>query len=1331
MRNLSYPLLAVLAAVLLSCKSSDSSEERPGFTGMPEVSRDISNLNIRGFFEDASGHVWIGTDRGLNRYTGKEYYQYFSSEAENSINNNSVHGFLPDPSGSFWIATASGPAYYTDQDDFHRVDVEAEVGYRATSRLTRLESGEIIMSNLYGALFRYDPRADRFLPIRPGGGGTYPTAALIFPARDNAFWGVAAGHVYLMDSRGSVPAKGFDYPVPGFSPAGAVRDAFSRLWIFDTAHVFCFDTGKEAFVNPPAVVSDWLRTHTLTRLYAGGDFLILQDPQACWFYTFADGSLVSQHDAEAPYTLPSFRPSTFLLDSNNNLWVGSSGHGFAVCSGQESLFNRNKALEASLTDVNVRSLDADADDALWIVATENRLLHVSRQGEPVRFDPAPFLDRSDPSDQLDVIRFDRLRDGVWLGTEKALFFCRRAGDRLQTVARYPLPTAVHVIECEEDAVYAGLDAGQMAVVEPEAASIRILLLSEGPHQLRDIHRLNNGKILVLSQMEDLITYDPATGDIATIRYRDQLGELFHLLDVCEDRFGNLWFVTRDYGLVTMSALDQSFRFVPGTTCKTLTAVEIDRDDRLWVSSAYGLNMVSTDNENVVRYYREDGTGGNQFNVRASCQLSDGTVVFGGTHGITTCHRMTAQRRKPFPVYFEGLSVNGEPVSPHVRGPLPESIVRTPQVTLRHGQNNVSVAFAGLDYPRSRTILYQYKLEGYDKYWTMLGNDSQARFSSLRPGRYTLRVSARNVGDEPVLAELPIRVKPAPLASPAAILLYLLALGALVYAALHFAQERVWLNLQLEQSEREKEHEQLVNRVNMNFFADMAHEFRSPLTMIKGPMTQLLEDRQVRPESHKLLHVMNLSVERMVRLVNQLLNFNKLDNNKLSLAVERNYDIVARTQKIVEMSSVTASRRGIQLQTFGFESPFRLPLDPDKYESILSNLMSNALKFAGNGGGAAWIGVHFEPGAEQVRIRVENSSRLFTNEELERIFDRYYQVREHAEHAHLPGTGIGLNFAWLLAQRMHGSLVAENLPDGSGVRFTLSLPAREEAFSPEEFVRPSGSSGLEQLPESGLSPAEEDEGDEAPKPHTILVVDDDVDIANYLSILLSPYYNVEVANDVATANDLIFSKEMPDVILSDIVMPGEDGIFFCKSVKGNMLTCHIPVILVTAKVGVSNEVEGLESGADAYVTKPFDPVYILALIKSMLKNRSLLKGELAKSTSVAEVRGDLLSSRDAAFLEQLYKIMEEEMANPELDVQKICDKMCVSRTKLFYKVKSLTGMSTAVIFRTFRLNMAAKMLREGNDNISEVAYKVGFNSPSYFTRAFKAQFGVLPKDISKA
>lgn len=1294
-------------------------------------SSNISNLNIRVFAEDSSGQVWIGTERGLNRYTGKEFYLYFNEEDKNTINNNTIDDIMLSSDGILWFATSSGPAWHTDDDDFHRVAVRAEVGYRAASKLVQLPSGDILMANAYGQFFRYHAEEDVFLPLEPASGNRLPSTTRFFPGTGSSFWIVSSDILCQADCHGSILVRNFPYPVADMSVSTAAMDDKGRIWIQGRSDILCFDTTMEQFVPLPQPVREWLDA-SVDRIVHGihsvRGYVILRDENGAWFYDLDGDKLISQFDSETPYSLPSFRATVFYMDSARRLWVGSAGHGFEICSGQEGLFNRNAGMLSSLRDVNVLSLDADASDGMWIVATENRIFHVSRSGAVTPVDNRHFLGKSTSENDIRFVCCDRERGWIWVTTRSSVFLCTPSRDGLRIVRQWEeAPYFSTTTVGADGTLYAGASQGRVFAFHPEESRSPEIVV-QLQREIRDIHLLRSGKYAILSMMADIALYDPTDGSVETIVYRDQLGELFHMLDVCEDGKGNLWFATRNYGLVMMSVADGSFKFVPGTTCEWIQSLEVDQNDHIWVSSSYGLNMVIPSDENIVQYYDKDGIGGNQFNVRASCQLSDGTIVFGGTHGLTTCHRMGLDNQKTIPLLFEEFCIDGDPVSPR-DGKFSGLLQHCPKVTLRHYENNISIGFAALAYSRPLAVLYEYKLDGYDKNWTFLGNENRAYYSSLPPGRYVFTVRAGSLDEAPTTISLPIRIKPPLAASPTAFLFYCLLLGMLAFFIVRSIKRRLRLNLEMEQVRREKEHEQLVNKINMNFFADMAHEFRSPLTMIQGPMSQLLEDRTVGAENHKLLSVMDLSVGRMARLVDELLNFNKLDNGKLTLSVVREVDIISRLSKAVEMAWVTAKRRGVSLQTFGFDTPFRLPLDADKFDSILSNLMSNALKYAGNNGEAGWVEVRFLPGEEQVRIQVDNNSRPFSKEELSRIFDRYYQIREHAEHVMTPGTGIGLNFAYLLALRMHGSLQAENLPGKTGVRFTLTLPVGEDAFSEDEFVSYVENPG----PVTGPVREEEelDEKESTIKPYTILVVDDDVDIANYLSILLSPYYNVLVAYDVTGANEVVLSSEMPDVILSDIVMPGEDGISFCQSIKNNILTCHIPVILVTAKVGVSNEVAGLESGADAYVTKPFDPVYMLALIRSMLKNRSLLKGELAKSTSVAEVRGDLLSPRDATFLEQLYGIMEEEMANPELDVQKICDKMCVSRTKLFYKVKSLTGMSAATIFRTFRLNMAAKMLREGNDNVSEVAYKVGFNSPSYFTRAFKAQFGVLPKDIAKS
>ncbi len=1337
----SFPirLLWLFSCFLVAC----SKETLPADTHQPQgpvLSQTISNLDIHAFAEDSFGQIWIGTDRGLNRYTGKEFYQYYTEQEErSSINNNMINSMAVAPDGRLWVGTASGPAWYTEEDNFHRVEVIADVGFKTASRILVLESGDVVMSNPFGTIFKYDEESDEFHKLQPLSGKDLPSSNRIFTGAGSSFWMVASDGVYQIDSQGSLLVRSFPYPTGSFFVSGSAKDKDGRIWFFNASQLYCFDSRSESYVDIPVPIREWMASSegkVLRRVYSCGDYLVLQGENECGFYDLNDGTLVRQSDPDAPYTLPSFRPTVMFMDSGSHLWVGSQGHGFVVCSGAESLFNRNASALSSLKDVNILSLDADTSDNIWAVATENRLFRLFRSGDAFSLDTSRFIDGSS-SEEMRVVLCDRTRNRVWIGTRSAVFMCEpeKDGTGLRILRKWSLGAVLTTLSLsDKGGVYAGQYAGIVSYIDPDrsGAPEQILSLSR---EIRDIYPLKDGRLAVLAMMEDITLYDPVSGETETIVYRESLGELFHLLDMCEDNEGNWWFTTRDYGLVKRCASDGTFKIIPGTTCPTLESVEMSDDGRIWVSSAFGLNMVIPGTEEIVRYFAEDGIGGNQFNVRASCKLSDGTVVFGGTHGLTTCHDVDISDPKPAPLYIEEFSIEGVPVSPSVNGPYSGLLQRNPKITLKHNQGNISISFASLAYSRPRAVLYQYKMEGYDRNWTFLGNDNRARFSSLPPGRYLFCVKAGSLDEEPVSTELSIRVKPALMASPGAFLVYLLILGALAFFIARSARNRLRLHMRLAQAQREKAHEQLVNKVNMNFFADMAHEFRSPLTMIQGPMSQLLEDRSMGADSHKLLSVMNHSVMRMKKLVDQLLNFNKLDNGRLTLSVVRDVDIVSRLSKVVEMSGVTAKRRGISLQTSGFDAPFKMPLDPDKFDSIISNLMSNALKYAGNNGEPGWIEVRFIPGEDNVKIQVDNDSRPFSEEELKRIFERYYQVREHAQNAMAPGTGIGLNFAWMLASRMHGSLEAENLPDRTGVRFTLTLPANDDAFSEDEFVKGTDLSPVEPLSAGGAAEElggehDDEDSSQETKPYTVLVVDDDVDIANYLSILLSPYYNVLMANDVEHANELLLSGEMPDLIISDVVMPGQDGISFCQSVKSNMLTCHIPVILVTAKVGVSNEVQGLDSGADAYVTKPFDPVYLLALLKSLLKNRSLLRGELAKSTSVAEVRSDLLAPRDAAFLEQLYSIMESEMANPELDLQKICDIMCVSRTKLFYKVKSLTGMSASTIFKTFRLNMAAKMLREGNDNVSEVAYKVGFNSPSYFTRAFKAQFGVLPKDIAK-
>lgn len=530
------------------------------------------------------------------------------------------------------------------------------------------------------------------------------------------------------------------------------------------------------------------------------------------------------------------------------------------------------------------------------------------------------------------------------------------------------------------------------------------------------------------------------------------------------------------------------------------------------------------------------------------------------------------------------------------------------------------------------------------------------------------------------------------------------------------------------AERAKEQEQFINKMNMSFFANISHEFRTPLTMIAGPVSLLYSSPDITGNNKNLLRIVQRSVNRMLRLVNQMLDFNKLENDTLKLKV-RPTEVIVLLKELTDIFRVNAENKSITLVTSGLEGSFIAWIDGDKIDKIFTNLMSNALKYTPVGGR---IYVNFdvisgEEGTQSIKIEVINTGQI-AEDKLEKIFERYYQISDEHGGVYNWGTGIGLYYARSLAKLHHGTLVAANLEGEKKVVFTLTVPVSQSAFSEAERAHEQVNQ-LEAFPlEDNTAPVKlvAESGKEK---KTIMVVDDDSEVAYYLEMLLNTDYQVICRFNAESALEAI-TEHAPDLILSDVVMPGKDGYWLCREVKESLQLCHIPVILVTAKTTIENQVEGLNVGADAYVTKPFEPHYLLALIKSLLNNREKTRSLLSQSTKTDKIEENVLSPQDNAFMTDLYRLMESELSNPELDITRMTQLLKISRTKFYYKVKGLTGENPSVFFKTYKLNRAAELLKEGKYTISEIADMTGFNTLSHFSKSFKQQFGIPPSEYLK-
>ena len=1324
-----FLLLAILPA---ACSHPVASPAPSGGESVIQVAERLSNQQVNAFAEDADGHIWIGTARGLNKYTIHDYHQYFRTDDTLGLPDNKISALHCSASGQLWVGTPFGVAVHMDDGRFRQVRILGEA--RNVSEILETRDGQILFNN-NGVLLRYDADADCIRPVVREYGAFRSVIG-----QDGRIWAI----VGLTELRCYDPA---DFHLinswPTRHPTYHITlAATGEIWLSGMGALSIFDPRSETWLDIPEGIrrEPRLMQGDIDILFTtGSDILLHTIAGGLFCYSQATGKLLYQDDPGFPYDVPDFEYFTLFRDSKGNLWFGSPDQGYSVSYTTKDGFNNNRYLSEFFDHKSVIALGTDREGRIWI-STRNDGLYVYNPAanDLQRID----LNRFVPDNNLGYIRcssfFCDAQGELWLVLMEKyrVLRCSYDGRSLRVIDRIDQFNPVTVSQDDLGRIWIANYAGELLRYDKSTRHIdRLPIPGDTPSMTPALLQVSPGRMLAASYGNPMCEVFTNTPEAKFISTPD--AEWKHttrsITPTCmfQDSTGDVWLGTVDGGLFRYSEEERRTAPVPGTPCPDICSIQEDLQGNLWVSTMNGLCRYDRTVGAFVSYFDSDGTGGNQFCERSSCRLGDGTLVFGGTHGLTWFNPLDLQRKRSVSLVFEDLKIHNK---------FEKELARQPEVTIRNDQNGFSISYAALDYSEYTRPRYTYMMEGFDHYWIEVGTVNEANYANLPPGNYRFRVM---VQDDPASEQsLDIHVLP-----PwhrtwwARALFYLIALGLILlvvhfYRRIHRVRKQAAHHIrevrrEQERAEQEREAEKRLNSTQMNYFANIAHEFRTPLTMIAGPVGQLVQSEGIRGEDRKLLEIVQRSSTWMLSLVGQLLDFNRIGNNKLQIKVVKD-DIVEPLRSAAALFRFNAESKHIEFNTYGLEDPFVMWRDADKVTKIVMNLLSNAMKFTPPGGS---VSLSFDviprgEAAEQfpltetdtdpqyALISVADTGCGIPEDQLERIFERFHQTGR----GEAAGSGIGLFYSRALAELHHGYIKAVNRESG-GAEFSLILPVSAASYTEDERcvedpVRPL-------IPASSYSALPEEPQEDMDK-RRVVVVDDDIDVANYVKILLSPYYKVIVHFDADSALKAL-EEEAPDLVISDVVMPGKSGYELCEAIKGDLQLSHIPVILVTAKVAVESQVKGLDKGADAYVTKPFDPSYLLALVKSLLDNRDKLRRRLGTVTSTEDIKPDELSPRDSAFMKELYDLMDKELANQELDITRMTEMMRISRTKFYYKVKGLTGENPGVFFKRYKLNRAADLLKEGKHNMSEIAWMTGFNTLSHFSTSFKKQFGVPPSE----
>ena len=814
----------------------------------------------------------------------------------------------------------------------------------------------------------------------------------------------------------------------------------------------------------------------------------------------------------------------------------------------------------------------------------------------------------------------------------------------------------------------------------------------------------------------------------------------------------LYLATFGGGLNKLQSIDEdgdaafkSYCVEDGLPSDILLSIREDNKGNLWMSTENGISKFIPEEERFENYADEHLSFRLRFSEAASLYTSWGNLMYGTSEGIFL-FKPDSLRKSTYvpPLVFSKLLISNEDVTPGENSVLQRSLDDTRRLKLSHKENIFTIQFAALDYTDPSEIQYAYILEGFEKSWNYVGKQRMATYTNLPKGDYVFKVRSTNA--EGVWTEntrlLDIEVLPSFWETPFAYFLYVLFVLLIIVTA-------VYILFTIYRLKHEVSVEQQMTNMKLRFFTDISHELRTPLTLISGPVEYVLSNKRLPADIREQLQVVERDTNRMLHLINQILDFRKMQNKKMKIQVQR-VDVVAFTRKVMENFDSVAEEHRIDF-LFETEKPgLYLWIDADKYEKIIFNLLSNAFKYTPNG---KMIKVFIHEDKDTVSIGVQDQGIGIAENKKKSIFVRFENMVDR--NLFNPSTGIGLSLVKELVE-MHKALISVDSKLGEGSCFKIDFQKGKEHYDDSvEFMQDDATVCLEvqrQQTEETVSPQSETEReaqeneDMATSKGLMLLVEDNAELRIFLRSIFSPEYRIVEAADGMEGCDKAL-KLLPDIIISDVMMPEKDGIAMTRELRADMTTSHIPIVLLTAKSSIESKLEGLEYGADDYITKPFSATYLKARVKNLLVQRQklqvlyrqdLMSAGMAIPVSDEQTekrltdnpetdKSPVMSPNDRKFMDRLVEFMEKNMDNGELIVDDFVHELAVSRSVFFKKLKTLTGLAPIEFIKEMRINRAVQLIETGEYSMTQISYMVGINDPRYFSKCFKQKMGMTPTE----
>ena len=1311
----------------------------------------LAQLSVMSIYQDELGRMWFGTYEGISIYDGEKIINHkplinpdLYPELAGKIKASSTFNIVEDKKKNIFLRTDYALVKYnikTDEvklispDNVHTIAaIDGEIWFSKSDTIFCWNdelglSEPIIKTNTKGSITKIHKSANKIVWIGTSQGlykkaNTDQQPVLVIPRKDIAeIYETSLGDIWV----------------------GCRMEGMYKIDKNGSITEFMHQSG-----NPNSIASNQIRA-------------FLEDKKGnLWIGTFNGLQKYEPKTREFTLYYPSKQPgslkhaSIFSLyqDKQGTIWIGTYYGGVNYFNPDSDIFTYytdDPLRNDCLSHVYVGNMAEDKDHNIWICTEGGGLNRLDRKTGKFTHFVASEKENSIAHNNLKAIVYDKKRHSLYIGThtggmsrydiskDRFTNFLSLWKNNPDTPGKI-----IHSMQIRGDSLIITARNG-VFLMNLEDETVHPLFKDKGISGLQVLIDSNNQ--LWISQSGALNIIDLNNGNHTKVFNSGEKGlGNFPITKMLETANGDIFITTRGSGI---------YRFKPQTDIIERFTVE---NGSLTSNYCYNIaetqqgNLILTSEKGLSFFLPEKGTvehlvlGANGIIISAfndGCGLlvaENGQIFAGGTDGLTTFFEDDLfSLNKQYNIYFSGLQISNKTIRPNDQSKiLSETLAYTDKIILNHKQNNIIISFASNNYiGMLDTYMYEYKLEGFDAEWINT-EKSNIYYTNLNPGEYTLKIREKEINKNRPAQEIEmgIAIKAPFYASPLFIALYISISLLIITTLIYYRYSKIKLKTSLELEKKDKEHIEELSQAKLRFFTSISHEFRTPLTLIISQVEVLLQNSGLSPTIYNKILKIYKHTFQMRKLISELLDFRKFEQNHVTLNIVEK-DFVSFVKEIfLNFYEYSASHQ----ITYTFQSkPQNISLwfDPEQMQKVIYNLLSNAFKYTKIQG---FIEVIVSEKEDTVDLQVVDNGIGIGEKDLEKIFDRFYQAENTSVILPETGTGIGLALAKSIVKSHHG-LISVKSQTGYGSIFTVALKKGTEHFMNDPGAQLSNSGRtnenvkpdtlpnplfMEAMTDSPETTIVEDSKEER---YTILIVEDHEELLQTLIALFSPLYRVVIARNGEEGLQKAIA-ELPDLILSDIMMPRMTGTEMCLKIKSNLDLCHIPVVLLTALTSSEQNMEGLQRGADDYIGKPFNAKLLIARCNNLIRNRKLLQNKY-RQQSTTDTNLLATNKLDLNFIEKVEKVILDNLDNPEFDVNQLAQEMALGRSTLFSKFKGLTGMTPNEFILNYKLKQAANFLRNNPEmQIVDISDRLGFSSARYFSRCFKAQFSASPVEYRK-